>query len=383
MYPAIPNGTHPNHNLVNGAYGPAKSQAVAGSEADLDFQIAYPLVWPNNPTLWQIDDEVYQLNQSDPKTPFKGFFNNFWNALDGSYCTISAFGLDGNCKTKECMDPFYPNPHPSGYKGDLMCGVFEPTSVISMSYAGSEVDLPPAYHLRQCLELLKLGLQGVTVVVASGDDGVAGFPGDPYPNGCLGDDGTVFNPMFLASCPYVLAVGSTLVVEDEGGKTNSLSDRTRTIASLNESKPGVSSHLKAQGTIYTETATSRFKSGGGFSNLFNRPWWQNKAVGEYLCKAKLDFPGYYGGGYNYSSTTQNKGHYNKLGRAYPDMSAIGDNVPIWWRGNFVRFGGTSVSAPIVASLLAIINEERLAAGKKTVGFVNPVLVRWLYSLERC
>lgn len=35
--------------------------------------------------------------------------------------------------------------------------------------------------------------------------------------------------------------------------------------------------------------------------------------------------------------------------------------------------GTSLSAPIWASLLTIINEDRIAAGKPSVGFVNPLL----------
>lgn len=36
-------------------------------------------------------------------------------------------------------------------------------------------------------------------------------------------------------------------------------------------------------------------------------------------------------------------------------------------------GGTSASAPILASLLVKINDERLLAGKPPVGFVNPML----------
>lgn len=36
-------------------------------------------------------------------------------------------------------------------------------------------------------------------------------------------------------------------------------------------------------------------------------------------------------------------------------------------------GGTSASAPAFASILTRINEERIAAGKGTVGFVNPTL----------
>jgi tripeptidyl-peptidase-1 len=33
--------------------------------------------------------------------------------------------------------------------------------------------------------------------------------------------------------------------------------------------------------------------------------------------------------------------------------------------------GTSASAPVFASILNRINEERLKAGKSTIGFVNP------------
>jgi subtilase family serine protease len=39
--------------------------------------------------------------------------------------------------------------------------------------------------------------------------------------------------------------------------------------------------------------------------------------------------------------------------------------------NFV--GGTSASAPIVSSIITLINEQRLAAGKSTVGFINPTI----------
>ena len=38
--------------------------------------------------------------------------------------------------------------------------------------------------------------------------------------------------------------------------------------------------------------------------------------------------------------------------------------------------GTSISAPIFAGILIRINDERLKAGKSTVGFVNPTLVSY-------
>ena len=64
-----------------------------------------------------------------------------------------------------------------------------------------------------------------------------------------------------------------------------------------------------------------------------------------------------------------------LGRGYPDFSAIGDNVVIINNGAPTLIGGTSASAPTFAAIINRINEERIAAGKSTVGFVNPTLVR--------
>jgi tripeptidyl-peptidase-1 len=74
----------------------------------------------------------------------------------------------------------------------MMCGVYNPTNVISISYGTAEFDLPANYQERQCNEFLKLGLQGHTVLYAAGDYGVAA----ESPSGCLGDNGKVFGPEY-------------------------------------------------------------------------------------------------------------------------------------------------------------------------------------------
>ena len=75
---------------------------------------------------------------------------------------------------------------------------------------------------------MKLGLQGHTFTVCSGDYGVGDRPGyvahqDSYTNGCITPgnyhastslfgtqlNGTVFSPWFPQNCPYVLSVGGT------------------------------------------------------------------------------------------------------------------------------------------------------------------------------
>lgn len=67
--------------------------------------------------------------------------------------------------------------------------------------------------------------------------------------------------------------------------------------------------------------------------------------------------------------------YNPSGRAYPDIAAIGQNIFMYNEGQPAYVGGTSASAPIVASMITLINEERLAKGKRPVGFLNPTLYK--------
>ncbi|KAJ5994597.1 hypothetical protein N7451_010321 [Penicillium sp. IBT 35674x] len=320
----IPSGTHPTLKAVDGAKAPT-SLLNAGAESDLDFQISYPLIWPQNSILFQSDDMVYENDYT-----FTGFLNTFLDAIDGSYCDeVSP------------LDPSYPDPQEGGYKGSLQCGVYDPPNVLSISYGMSEADLPISYQRRQCNEIMKLGMRGVSVIVASGDSGVAGRDGDPTPSNCLGESGKVFAPDFPATCPYMTAVGATYLP------------------------------LGAKIQDHEEVAVTRFPSGGGFSNIYQRPSWQAQAVTDYFSKAKPDYPYYEG--VNNNSFGANGGIYNRIGRGYPDVSAVGDNVIIYNKGLPTSIGGTSASAPVFASILTRINEERLAAGKSTVGFVNPTL----------
>ena len=141
-----------------------------------------PIVYPQNVTMYQTDDR-YWANYSE--FLHGGSFNTFLDAIDGSYCTY-----DGGNDPK--LDPTYPDPRPYGYKGRLQCGVFKPPNVLSSSYGtDSETQLPYAYQRRQCTEWLKLGLQGVSVLWASGDSGV----GD-----CL-EKGRVFQLDIVTGCP--------------------------------------------------------------------------------------------------------------------------------------------------------------------------------------
>lgn len=104
--------------------------------------------------------------------------------------------------------------------------------------------------------------------------------------------------------------------------------------------------------------TAAFFSSGGFSNIFPRPSYQDDAVSTYLT----------------ALGSANEGLYNTTGRAYPDVSAQGEDVEIALGGQFGVVGGTSCSSPIFASVVGLLNDELIAAGKSPLGFLNP----WLY-----
>lgn len=67
--------------------------------------------------------------------------------------------------------------------------------------------------------------------------------------------------------------------------------------------------------------------------------------------------------------------YNRNGNGWgaPDVAANGDNIAAVYNGTLYMTGGTSAAAPIFASVVNLINEERIKAGKGPVGFMNPVL----------
>ncbi|KAK3937810.1 peptidase S8/S53 domain-containing protein [Diplogelasinospora grovesii] len=361
--PWVPNGTHPELRSVDGAYGPTDDVNGAGEEADLDLQVSIPLIHPQRTVLWQVDDEWYELDQMRAETRYNGFFNTFFDAIDGSYCTLSAFNYTGNCVDAECRDPEYPNPNThapngNGYQGELMCGAYQPTNVISISYSGLEHVLPMRYMQRQCHEVLKLALQGVTVIESSGDHGVGG--GGPRGEGCMGPNRDVYAPRTMSNCPYVLSVGAT-----------SLTTRTALNGTLNGN--AAPNDLSPE-TEFVEQAPTFFASGGGFSNVFDTPAWQRPHVRGYLERTNMSAMGYVGGGVNYTHVGQEPGKlFNKAGRGYPDVAAIGDNYRVFTQGYADRLSGTSVAVPIWASVLTLINEERLAVNKSTVGFVHQVL----------
>lgn len=181
----------------------------------------------------------------------------------------------------------------------------------------------------------------VRMHISAGDRGL--IDADQHTTGVAGNgdaclsDGVRFSPSFPPTCPYVTAVGATQVPTG--------TDITALLAS------GTQPETASETVIY---------SGGGFSNYFGIPSYQAGAVGAFLA----DYPPGYGAlQYNNSGTS----------RAYPDVSANGANYVVAVDGGFELVYGTSASSPVFGSIIALINNELVAAGKNPVGFINPTL----------
>ena len=201
--------------------------------------------------------------------------------------------------------------------------------VHSISYSiGDEDDLS-----RDHMDLLNqhfqmIALRGISLIWASGDDGT----GNTGVFGC-GE----FVPGFPASSPYVTSVGATSFTK------------------------GSSSSPQSDLPFEQHAATY---SGGGFSNTFPRPAYQDLFVKNYFAENKNTLP-----------PAQ---YYNASGRGYPDVAVAGTNFLIFvggFTGPPMPASGTSASTPVFSAMLTLINNDLMAAGKKSVGFVNPALYR--------
>jgi kumamolisin len=193
-------------------------------------------------------------------------------------------------------------------------------SVISISYGNPEDD-PQGAWSRMGVRVVNRALEaaiakGITICVASGDDGSS----DQVASGAHVD--------FPASSPYVLGVGGTKLIATNGAP------------------PTI-----AQEVVWNEVLQDAGAGGGGVSAVFTKPSYQ--------------------GGVHVPPSV-NPPH--RIGRGVPDVAAVADPetgvVVMHVDGQQLEaIGGTSASAPLWASLIARLNQGLGAS----CGFLNPVL----------
>ncbi|KAF3928657.1 Aorsin [Arthrobotrys entomopaga] len=314
-------GKAPDVKSIDGGYVlPLTGDWWNAAETNLDLQYTMSLVYPQNVTLFQVGDGL-QTNE---------WYNNFLDAIDGSYCTSG--GGDDPSK-----DDLYPDPLAGGYKGQKMCGTYDPTLVISLSFGGNEADYTTKYATRQCNEFLKLGLMGVSVIFGSGDFGVAGYAAVCRNANGTYNDGTSgrFTPDYPATCPYITAVGGTYIPLG-----NTVFDK------------------EVAWNTFLPWMGINGSSGGGFSETFPVPQYQSGAVNSYL---RMNPPPYTAAQWDKTSP----------GRGFPDVSANAWNYTEGIEGVLDLIGGTSASTPTFSAIVTLLNQDRLSRNKSPLGFLNP------------
>jgi len=106
---------------------------------------------------------------------------------------------------------------------------------------------------------------------------------------------------------------------------------------------------KAWNWGYDAAAGTDVGTGGGVSPNYTIPIWQQG----------IDMST------NNGSTTM---------RNLPDVAFTADNVwVVYGDGSAGEFGGTSCAAPLWAAFIALVNQQTVANGKPTVGFINPAV----------
>ncbi|KAH9017787.1 subtilisin-like protein [Lactarius deliciosus] len=241
---------------------------------------------------------------------------------------------------------------------------------ISASYGVNKKDVPEDYAWGVCRLFMQLGVLGVSVLFSSGDNGVG-------VGNCQDASGRVkFIPKFPATCMYDFL--------------SLIASSTQTQAQLayqhhhDFAGPYITS---VGGTTQSDPEIAAGLFGGGFSNYFGRPAYQNVVVPAFL----------------HSLVNQYDGMYNPDGRGVPDVSAQAVNFVIVIHSAGAHVSGTSCSTPVrlkhiacrptllrtsssiqliasvqtVAGIISLLNDFLISEGKSPLGFLNP----WLYSTE--
>ncbi|KAF7319284.1 ATP-binding cassette transporter [Mycena chlorophos] len=193
-------------------------------------------------------------------------------------------------------------------------------TVMTTSDGWDEDQLSLAVSQGLCNAYMQLGAMGVSILWESGNGGVGAGEGEFC---------TEFVPASPSTCPWVTSVGGSQQI-------------------LENFTPDTFSEIAAD------------FSTGGFSNYFPVPAYQQEVVSKYIASLNGTYAGL----------------YNTTGRGFPDVAAESVNYIYYVDdGDTGLVSGTDFATPVFASVIAMLNDELLTAGKSPMGFLNP----WLYS----
>ncbi|KAH9020555.1 subtilisin-like protein [Lactarius deliciosus] len=277
------------------------------SETDLTMFMTYFRSDVQPPSLATFTVELVNGGEYDQDTPGKEANLDVQYASAMAYPTPIIFYSIGGSE-RWSADGGEPLPGDADLESlEYMLKKTDIPQTISISYGTDEWRVPREYAKVLCILFAQLGARGVSVLLPAGDDGVG--------ENCNDESGNVrFVPEFPASCPYLTAVGGT--------------------------------------TDYPEIAAPL--SGGGFSDHFPRPAYQDVAVSAFLERQGIQYSGL----------------YNPEGRGIPDIAAQALSFPIILQNAGRIMEGTSCSTPIVAGIISLLNDYRITNGRPPLGFLN-------------
>jgi len=214
------------------------------------------------------------------------------------------------------------------------------------------------YIARSNSEIAKLAAIGVSMLIASQDEG-APSEQNMY---CSLDNTHPLWPIYPSSSPWVTAVSGTTLVPISG---------TTVFDNVVFDTDSASPPICSRGYPCDTTSTFQYPcmpnnteyswtTGGGFSKYANAQTYQTAAIQNYLNSKSLIPP---------------KQFFADGNRGYPDVSAVGDRILIIQNGAIGVTAGTSAATPIFSGLVTLLNDARLNAGKKPLGFLNPLFYK--------
>ena len=249
--------------------------------------------------------------------------------------------------------------------------------VITNSYGYNGESIAPGQETMDDQALMAAATQGTTVLFSSGDDGD------------LAELNGVASGAWPATSAYVTGVGGTsLFLNADGTKSEYGWGTYRDFladAKVNSAKSVTTSGLVTTSNFgYTyDDFTFYAGSGGGISLLSPQPAYQASVVPNTLATTLNLASGYTEPlpspqrvspdvamvadpytGYLYGET------FTIAGSKYADAGC----TPISKTEEYCEQGegGTSLSSPLMAGVIAIMNQQRAAAGEPLVGFANPL-----------
>lgn len=246
--------------------------------------------------------------------------------------------------------------------------------VISNSWGEPEAFIPQGQLEAGDQAFKEAQVLGETILVSSGDAG----------DFILSDLTTTASASWPASSPYVTAVGGTSLFLTKDGRKTEYGWGNWTNEAVQSTWTGPFQILAGGyfGWGYSGG------SGGGRSLFYSQPAYQKGVVPKSLS--------------NYGVTAGGATiNYGVANRVLPDISLVADlNTGFSISATFIEatpgtpdlgctledaktgyelcslpIGGTSLSSPALAGIVALVNQTRLASGKPPVGFLNPDLYK--------